>query len=54
MYRGELLYLQIFSWLRPPTDFVKRELPFPHGLKSHMHIGYCAVGESRGNDNVRR
>ena len=34
------------SWpvpLSQPSNFIKCELPFLHGLKSHTHIGYCAV-----------
>ena len=26
-----------------PPNFIKRELPFRHGLKSRMQIGYCGV-----------
>ena len=48
-YGGELLYIRIFSQLSPPSNFVKRELPFSRGLWSLMHSG-----ESRDNDNVRR
>ena len=43
LYGGELLYLRICSYLSPPSNFVKRELPFLHGLKSHTPIGYCMV-----------
>ena len=28
-----------FCSLSPENNFVKRELPFPRRLKSHMHIG---------------
>ena len=31
-----------FSELSPPNNFVKRELPFPRGLKSRTNIGYRA------------
>ena len=51
-YGGELLYLRNFSKLSPPSNFVKRELPFSCGLKSRRHIGYRAV--NHGNDNMRR
>ena len=42
-YVGDLLFLLICSYLSPPSNFVKRELPFPRGLKSRMHIVYRAV-----------
>ena len=29
-----------------PSNFVKSELPFPLGLKSHTHIGYRAVNHA--------
>ena len=45
-YGGELLYLQIFLLLSPPSNFVERELPFPHVLKSHAHIDYRAVNHA--------
>ena len=45
-YGGELLYLRIFSLLSPPRNFVKRELLFPHGLQSGMHIGYRVMNRA--------
>ena len=32
-----------FFVAKPPNNFVKRGLPFPRELKSHMHTGYRAV-----------
>ena len=37
----------------PAKQFVKRDLPFPRGLKTHTHIGYHAVNHAE-NDNVHR
>ena len=53
MYGGELLYLRIFLKLSPPSNFGKRELPYPRGLKI-MRACMLSYGESRGNDNVRK
>ena len=40
-YGGELLYLRIFSSLSPPNNFVKRVLPFPHGIIiTHANRGF--------------
>ena len=37
---GELLYLDSFSLLSPPSNFViKRVLPFSSGLKLHTQLG---------------
>ena len=32
-----------FLQLSPPNNSVKCELPFPRGLRSPTHIGYCAA-----------
>ena len=41
--RMEVSYYYFFRIYLSPPNFVKRELPFPHGLKSRTHIGYLAV-----------
>ena len=41
MYGGELMYLLIFWWLRPPS-----KLLYPRGLKSCTHTGYCVVNHA--------
>ena len=43
-YEGELLYLQMFSYLSPPR---KHELPFSHGLKSGMVIMITIMSADR-------
>ena len=35
-----------YCTLSLPSNFVKRELPFPHGLKSHTHKGYHGVNHA--------
>ena len=35
-----------FFELSPPNNFVKGELPFLRGLKSHTNIGYRAVNHA--------
>ena len=46
---GELLYLWIFSWLSPPSNFVQCVLPTLRWSKSCTHLGYRAVNKPDDN-----
>ena len=62
IYRGNLLWwpswchdIEVINWtsaffvVEAQSNFLKYELPFPCGLKSHIYIHYCMVNSS---DNV--